>query len=135
MRLRLLIGLAAVAILVSSCGSKSKTALVRTNKNVPTAVAQTMNITADSGGKLKFDKAQLKTSAGTLQIVMTNPSSVPHDIAIKGNGVNTKGKIVQGGGRSTVTATLRPGTYEFYCSVDGHEKAGMKGKLLVGKSA
>jgi uncharacterized cupredoxin-like copper-binding protein len=26
---------------------------------------------------------------------------------------------------------LKPGTYEFYCPVPGHEQAGMKGTLTV----
>jgi len=30
-----------------------------------------------------------------------------------------------------VTLTLKPGTYTFYCSVDGHEAAGMKGTLTI----
>jgi uncharacterized cupredoxin-like copper-binding protein len=30
-----------------------------------------------------------------------------------------------------VTAKLKKGTYVFYCSVPGHEQAGMKGKLIV----
>jgi uncharacterized cupredoxin-like copper-binding protein len=55
---------------------------------------------------------------------------VPHDIAIKG-AVNQVGPVVSGGGVSTVTATLSPGTYTFYCSVPGHEQAGMKGTLTV----
>ena len=41
------------------------------------------------------------------------------------------GAIVTNGGTSTVTATLKAGTYEFYCSVDGHEAAGMKGTLTI----
>jgi uncharacterized cupredoxin-like copper-binding protein len=61
---------------------------------------------------------------------MQNKSSVPHDIAIKG-AVNQVGPVVSGGGVSTVTTTLAPGTYEFYCSVPGHEQAGMKGTLTV----
>jgi uncharacterized cupredoxin-like copper-binding protein len=39
--------------------------------------------------------------------------------------------VVQNGGTSTVSETLKPGTYTFYCSVDGHEAAGMKGTLTV----
>jgi uncharacterized cupredoxin-like copper-binding protein len=27
--------------------------------------------------------------------------------------------------------TLKPGSYEFYCQVPGHEAAGMKGTLTV----
>jgi uncharacterized cupredoxin-like copper-binding protein len=41
------------------------------------------------------------------------------------------GPVVSNGGISTVTAALKPGTYTFYCSVDGHEAAGMKGTLTV----
>ena len=62
---------------------------------------------------------------------MANKSSVPHDIAVRGAGVSQVGAVVQNGGTSTVTATLKPGTYTFYCSVDGHEAAGMKGTLTV----
>ncbi len=62
---------------------------------------------------------------------MKNASSVPHDIAIQGGGVSKIGPIVSGGGVSTVTATLAPGTYTFYCSVPGHEAAGMKGTITV----
>jgi plastocyanin len=54
-----------------------------------------------------------------------------HDVAIKGKGVSKKGKIVGLGGVSTVSATLKPGKYVFYCTVPGHEAAGMKGTLIV----
>jgi plastocyanin len=63
---------------------------------------------------------------------MTNPSPVPHNVALRGNGVNEKGDVVQGDGKSTVEATLDPGlSYQFYCSVPGHEQGGMKGTLAV----
>jgi uncharacterized cupredoxin-like copper-binding protein len=35
------------------------------------------------------------------------------------------------GGKSVATATLKAGQYTFYCSVDGHEAAGMTGTLTV----
>ena len=62
---------------------------------------------------------------------MPNKSSISHDISIKGNGVNDNGPVVPQGGTSKVTANLQPGTYEFYCSVPGHEEGGMKGTLTV----
>jgi uncharacterized cupredoxin-like copper-binding protein len=34
-------------------------------------------------------------------------------------------------GKASVTADLKPGTYDFYCPVDGHRQAGMAGKLTV----
>ena len=41
------------------------------------------------------------------------------------------GQVVQGGGDSKFTANLKPGSYTFYCTVPGHEQAGMKGTLTV----
>ena len=62
---------------------------------------------------------------------MANPSSLPHAIAVKGDGATRTGKTVNKGGTSRVTVTLKKGTYTFYCPVDGHTAAGMKGKLIV----
>jgi plastocyanin len=91
----------------------------------------TLAIDADPNGQLKFLASSATATAGKVTINMKNASSVPHDIAIRGNGVSAVGKVVSGGGTSTVAETLKPGTYTFYCSVDGHEAAGMKGTLTV----
>ncbi|HEX3453116.1 MAG TPA: plastocyanin/azurin family copper-binding protein [Gaiellaceae bacterium] len=80
---------------------------------------------------LAYNKKVLTAKTGKVTIVMTNPSFLSHDVAIKGNGVRVKGKVVGKGGTSRVTANLKPGTYTFYCTVPGHEAAGMKGKLIV----
>jgi uncharacterized cupredoxin-like copper-binding protein len=95
------------------------------------AAAQTLQIEADPGGALRFTTESLQANAGEVTIVMDNPSSVPHNVAIKGGGVDEKGEVVGKGGKSEVSATLEPGTYEFYCSVPGHEAAGMTGELTV----
>jgi plastocyanin len=84
---------------------------------------------ADSG--FAFTLTTATATAGTVTLSAVNPQSTMHDISIKGNGVDEKGNQVSDGGTSTVTATLEPGTYEYYCSVPGHEDAGMKGTLTV----
>ncbi len=91
----------------------------------------TLEIDADPTGQLKFLASSGSAKAGQVTLRMKNMSSVPHDIAIKGGGLNQVGAIVSGGGLSTVSATLKPGSYTFYCSVDGHEAAGMKGTLTI----
>ena len=92
---------------------------------------ETLKISADPGGALAFDKDALEAKAGSVTIEMDNPSSLPHAVGIEGNGVDEEGEVVQKGGISKVTADLEPGTYEFYCPVDGHADAGMKGELTV----
>jgi plastocyanin len=88
-------------------------------------------LAADPGGDLAFDKSELEAAAGRVTITMENASAVPHDVSLTGGGVDERGKVVQDGGTSTVTATLEPGRYTFYCSVSGHRRAGMEGTLTV----
>jgi plastocyanin len=81
--------------------------------------------------QLRFSKSTLEAPAGTITLVMENPSAIEHNIAVRGGGVDEQGEVVGQGEESTVTAELDQGEYEFYCSVPGHEQAGMKGTLTV----
>ena len=90
-----------------------------------------LSLSADPSGNLKFNKSSLSAKAGTVTMTMDNPSSVPHGIAVQGNGVNKVGSTVTKGGKSTITVTLKPGKYTFYCPVDAHRAAGMQGTLTV----
>jgi uncharacterized cupredoxin-like copper-binding protein len=96
-----------------------------------TGGATKLTIAADPSGALKFDKSKLNAKSGNVTITMDNPSPVPHAVGIKGSGVTEVGSTVNKGGVSKATANLKPGTYEFYCPVDGHEQAGMTGTLTV----
>jgi plastocyanin len=93
--------------------------------------AGVVEIDADPTGQLKYVAPSASATAGQVTLRMKNMSSVPHDIAIQGSGVNQIGKVVQNGGISTVAANLKAGSYTFYCSVDGHRAAGMVGTLTV----
>jgi uncharacterized cupredoxin-like copper-binding protein len=97
------------------------------------AAGQTVKLTADPGGAPRFTTAALSAKAGTVTLALDNPSSagVQHGIAIGGNGVDKSGPVVAAGSTSAVTATLKAGTYTFYCPFDGHRAAGMTGTLTV----
>lgn len=95
------------------------------------ADGQTLELSTDPGGSLAYTATELEASAGPVEIVMDNPSPVPHNVAIDGGGVDEKGEIVGEGEKSTVTADLEPGEYAFYCSVPGHRQGGMEGTLTV----
>ena len=92
--------------------------------------ATSLSLTA-SKTALKYNKKSLTAKPGKVTIVMKNPSALSHDIAVRGKGVKKVGKTVGKGGTSSVTLNLKKGTYTFYCSVPGHEAAGMKGTLKV----
>jgi plastocyanin len=93
--------------------------------------AQTLKISADPSGALKFNKTSLTAKAGKVTVVMDNPSDLPHAIEVEGNGDEFEGETVDKGGVSKATGDLKPGKYEFYCPVDSHKQAGMKGTLTV----
>ncbi len=90
-----------------------------------------LEIASDPKGSLAYVFASATAPPGELEISSPNESSVPHNIAIEGNGVDEVGPVVQDGGVSTVKAKLEPGTYAFYCSVEGHREGGMEGQLEV----
>ena len=68
---------------------------------------------------------------GKVTLVMANPSGCRTPSPSRATAIDKDGKTVNKGGTSRVTVTLKKGTYTFYCPVDGHEAAGMKGKLVV----
>ena len=134
----------AVALVIAGCGSSSNngssTATTTTKSSSSTASStnskpggQMLMLSADPGGQLRFTKSKLTAKPGKVTLVMDNPSSagMDHGISIEGNGVDQDGPIVPAGKTSTVTATLKKGTYTYYCPVPGHKQAGMVGTLTV----
>ena len=114
----------------SSNATSTPTATATAASNASSGGGETIKLAADKSA-LKFDKSSLTAKAGKVTLVMSNPSGIPHAVAIEGNGVDVDGKTVGNGGTSTASADLKPGKYEFYCPVDGHKAAGMKGTLTV----
>ncbi len=137
MRRLLLATLLVTVIAVAGCGgsSSSSSATSSTQTASPTsssAGAGTLTLAADPSGNLKFDKSSLSASAGKVTVDFTNSSSVPHNLTIAASGGQVVGATptFQGGSKS-LSVTLKPGTYTFYCSVPGHRQAGMQGTLIV----
>lgn len=134
--------LCALAIAAVGCGdddddggSGNGSASTQTSQNAEAGggggKAQTLNLSADPGGALKFDKSSLTAKAGKLTIVLDNPSSLPHAVEVEGNGIEEESDTIGKGETTKVTATVKPGKYEYYCPVDGHKAAGMTGTLTV----
>ena len=91
---------------------------------------ETVKVSSPADGSLKFDQAELSAKAGKVTFNYNNPSQVPHALEIEGNGVEEETETITESDAS-VTVDLEPGTYEYYCPVDGHKAAGMEGTLTV----
>jgi plastocyanin len=144
MKPKVLLAVTCAALAVAGCGSDSKKSsssasggggasqpAPATPSGSGGGASTNLTLAADPGGQLKFDKSSLSAKAGKVTITMDNPSPVQHAIAIEGNGVSQSGSTVGKGGKSTATASVKPGTYTFFCPVDGHKAAGMTGTLTV----
>jgi len=78
---------------------------------------------------------------GTYTFRAENKGSAQHSLEIEGKGVKSEGseggeaklkQVLNPGQSGVLTVTFqRPGTYEMYCPVDGHEQEGMKGEVVV----
>ncbi|HEY2320459.1 MAG TPA: plastocyanin/azurin family copper-binding protein [Solirubrobacteraceae bacterium] len=90
-------------------------------------------IAANSSGQLAYDKKTLSAKAGKVTITMTNMSPIGHNITIQqgSNGSVLGATPTFTGGTKSVTVSLKPGTYTFFCSVPGHRAGGMVGTLKV----
>lgn len=95
------------------------------------AGGSTLNVSADRSGQVRFEQASLSGRAGRVTIRFSNPAQIPHDVRIERGGRDVGGTRVISGARTTASVQLSPGSYVFYCSVDGHRQAGMEGRLTV----
>ncbi len=96
-----------------------------------TAKGKTLTMPAAPSGALAFASTRATAGSGKLEVVMPNPSSVEHNIALRNGSAKGIGKVVGQGGKSIVSASLKKGKFVYFCSVPGHEAGGMKGELTV----
>jgi plastocyanin len=91
-----------------------------------------LQLAANPQGSLAYNTKTLAAGSSNVTIEFTNKSPLSHNVTV----ANAQGKVVGftptfDGGTKTLTLKLPPGSYTFYCSVPGHEMAGMKGTLTV----
>jgi len=109
------------------------------SKKAEAAAPETTTSAAPTGNAVVVDESEFKIvtptttfKAGQITFEAKNVGKIAHDLAIKQTGAKTK--LIQPGGSATLTVTLKPGTYELYCTVPGHEAAGMKLNITVTSS-
>lgn len=132
----------AIAMLstLAACGSSSTKHAATATSPAP---ATSSSPAAGSSGALQVTETEFELTpknhaakAGKLRITVANKGHETHALSIEG--ANGKGKdaesgSIQPGQTRTMTVTLKPGTYEWYCPVDDHKKEGMVGSLTVAR--
>jgi plastocyanin len=136
-RILLLMTALALVVAIAACGgddddegAEEPTAEETTTGGGGGGGGATIALAADPGGALAFDKTELTAAAGEVTIELTNDSGLPHNVEVEGNGVEEVSETITEG-TTSLTLTLEPGEYEFYCAVDNHRAGGMEGTLTV----
>jgi plastocyanin len=69
--------------------------------------------------------------SGLIAFEATNDGESLHALAIVGPAGQARTQTLRPGERTTVEVRLPPGTYKWYCPLDGHERRGMVGRVRV----
>ncbi|HWE88463.1 MAG TPA: sulfocyanin-like copper-binding protein [Pseudonocardiaceae bacterium] len=119
----------------SSGGSGSSGAGGSTGTTGTSAAAGGAQVTATLT-EFKIALSKSSFTPGTYTFVATNAGSATHALEITGPGVsNARTGTVSPGQSANLTVTLRAGSYDVFCPIDGHKGLGMDLTLTVGGAA
>ncbi len=97
-----------------------------------------LSIPASPSGQLAYATSKANATAGAVTIEMPNMSGVSHNIAVETGegGASPKGTKLGASsfvskGTATLSVTLKPGKYTYFCEAPGHRQAGMYGTITV----
>ena len=77
---------------------------------------------------LTYSTRSLRAQAGELHLAFANTDAVPHTFTIEALDV----EVEAGGGEAArLTFTAEPGSYDFICTIPGHDTPSMRGVLTV----
>lgn len=121
---------AAAALAAVGCGEKKDTT---TGSGAAASVPRTVTV-RETEYRIAPADPKIK-QAGTVKFEVRNAGKVTHALEVEGPGGEQKTKRIDPGKTATLTASLKAGTYEWYCPVDGHKDKGMEGKFTIGAAS
>jgi uncharacterized cupredoxin-like copper-binding protein len=113
----------------TTTAKQTTTAATTTQASTTTAAKPTATKVPVGEAEFKITAGSTHLKAGEITFEVKNDGKIPHDLAIKG--LADKTKLISPGGTAELKVTLKAGKYELYCSVPGHEAAGMKLNITV----
>jgi uncharacterized cupredoxin-like copper-binding protein len=100
--------------------------------SVPTTAPTAPKTVAVTESEFKIQLPSDHLAPGSYAFDLANKGHIGHDLVVDGPGIdNEKTPVIDGGKTAVLTVDLKSGTYTLYCSVPGHEQAGMKVELKV----
>ena len=139
-----LAGLALAALALTACGGGSTgsatagTSSAGSGASTDTAAgAASKTIGAD--GTITATEADFSISlggdtvaAGPYVVHVENQGSATHDLVVEKNGAQIAGtSSISPGSSASLSVTLKPGDYDFYCSIGNHRAMGMETTVHV----
>jgi uncharacterized cupredoxin-like copper-binding protein len=120
----------------TTTAAQTTTAATTTTTQAATTTAPTTTAAKRVATKVQVSETEFKITtdltsfkAGQITFVAKNDGKIPHDLAVKETGDKTK--EIPPGGTAELKVNLKPGKYELYCTIPGHEAAGMKLTITV----
>lgn len=139
-----LTALAATGLLLAGCGGDSTDETSGTGSGTTASTppsASTPSGSTDSGSgttvtvtekEFGIELSEKTFAAGAYTFKVTNQGKFPHNLVVKGPGVDSQASpTLQGGQSGDLSVTLQAGSYELWCSIDGHKAKGMDMTITV----
>jgi uncharacterized cupredoxin-like copper-binding protein len=115
----------------SSAEASSPAAAPSSAESSAPAAAESETV-AVTEGEMFIELAEDSYSAGSYTFEVVNEGRMPHDFVVERDGADVAAtEVLQPGQSATLTVTLEPGDYVFYCSVGSHRAAGMETPVTV----
>jgi uncharacterized cupredoxin-like copper-binding protein len=130
----------AVAAVLAGCGSSSS------NSSAPASSSNAAASTgaAGAGGGVSLSETEFKITpatptvakTGTITITIKNTGAITHALAVQTpSGIVKTGSIAPGSTATLKVDASKAGHYSFFCPIDHHRAAGMRGVLVVGSAS
>lgn len=141
---RAAIGLAVALAALTACGGGSSSSAggaspATAAQSSAAAGASSAASTVGQDGTLTATEADFSIDLGTKTlkagpylVKVNNTGSATHDLVVEQNGAKIAGtSSISPGESASLSVTLKPGTYVFYCSIGNHRAMGMEVTVTV----
>jgi len=129
------VAVTALGLALAACGESRQNAGSTSTGLAPPATAGNARLTV-SETEFSLAPAQARIAkAGMVTITARNRGTIQHALAVHASGGQVRTATIAPGGSAGLTVDLKtPGSYSWYCPLDGHRARGMRGTIVVGAS-